>query len=130
MKGSRVFGIGGIFIKSKQPEVLQAWYREHLGMDIGSWGGTIFRWGTPEEPNPGGSTVWSVFNASSKYFDPSGAPFMVNYRVKDLHAVLAALKAEGCDVDEKIEESEYGKFGWVMDPDNNRIELWEPPEGQ
>ena len=126
---ARVTGIGGIFIKSKDPQRLKDWYRRHLGMDIQDWGGMTFPWSTPEQPNPHGATVWSVFDASSKYFDPSTAPFMVNYRVENLNEVLAALRTEGCAVDAKSEESEFGKFGWVMDPDGNRIELWEPPPG-
>ncbi|RKZ13732.1 VOC family protein [bacterium] len=125
----RVTGIGGVFIKSRNPDVLKAWYRTHLGLDIQDWGGVAFQWSTPENPNPDGTTVWSVFEESSQYFAPSKAPFMVNYRVEDLHAVLDALRSEGCDVDEKTEESEFGKFGWVMDPDGNRVELWEPPLG-
>jgi len=123
----RVTGIGGIFIKSKDPARLKAWYREHLGMDVQDWGGMTFPWHTPESPNPDGMTVWSVFDASSKYFDPSTAPFMVNYRVENLGEVIAVLRAEGCDVAAKTEESEFGKFGWVFDPDGNKIELWEPP---
>lgn len=125
----RVVGIGGIFIKSKDPEALKAWYRTHLGMDIQDWGGMAFPWSTPEAPNPNGMTIWTVFEESSEYFNPSGAPFMVNYRVEDLDAVLDALRSEGCDVDEKTEESEFGKFGWVIDPDGNKVELWEPPSG-
>ena len=125
----RVVGIGGVFIKSKDPETLKVWYRTHLGMDIQDWGGMAFPWSTPENPNPNGTTIWTVFEESSEYFAPSKAQFMVNYRVEDLHALLDALKAEGCDVDTKTEESEYGKFGWVMDPDGNRVELWESPLG-
>jgi predicted enzyme related to lactoylglutathione lyase len=126
---SRVTGIGGIFIKSPDPDALRAWYRTHLDFDISEWGGVIFRWQTPERPEPNGSTTWSVMPASSTYFDPSPAPFMVNYRVTDLHALLGKLRAEGCSVDDKVEESEYGKFGWVLDCDGNRLELWQPPEG-
>lgn len=125
----RVVGIGGVFIKSTDPEALKDWYRTHLGMDIQDWGGMAFQWSTPENPNPHGMTVWTVFDESSQYFAPSKAQFMVNYRVEDLHAVLGALRAEGCEVDKKTEESEFGKFGWVMDPDGNRVELWEPPPG-
>jgi len=125
----RVVGIGGVFIKSKNPEALKSWYRTHLGMDIQEWGGVTFHWITPENPDQDGATVWSVFDESSTYFDPSEASFMINYRVENLHAVLKALRAEGCEVDEKTEESEFGKFGWVMDPDGNRVELWEPPRG-
>ena len=126
----RVTGIGGIFIKARDPERMKDWYRRHLGIDIQSWGGTSFRWQTPERPEPDGMTVWSIFPPDTRYFDPSPAPFMVNYRVDDLHAVLAALREEGCTVDAKVEESEFGKFGWVMDPEDNRIELWQPPAGQ
>ena len=115
----RVIGIGGIFIKSKNPDALKDWYKTHLGMDLEDWGGMSFP--------PNGMTIWSVFENSSKYFDPSKAPFMVNYRVEDLHAVLDVLRTEGCDVDTKTEESEFGEFGWVMDSDGNRVELWEPP---
>jgi predicted enzyme related to lactoylglutathione lyase len=126
----RVTGIGGIFIKSKQPDVLREWYRRHLGFELEPWGGLAFRWASPDNPGGTGCTVWSAFEDSSEYFAPSKAPFMVNYRVADLHALLAVLKSEGCDVDPKVEESEYGKFGWVMDPDGNRVELWQPPPGQ
>ena len=132
MKGGakkRVTGIGGIFFKSRDPDALRAWYRKHLGMDIQPWGGLTFQWHDPAAPTPDGATVWSVFDAGSTYFAPSTAPFMINYRVEDLHAVLALLRAEGCQVDDKVEESEYGKFGWVMDPDGNRVELWQPPPG-
>ncbi len=125
---TRVTGIGGIFIKAKDPAVMQAWYRKHLGIDVQDWGGTTFRWNEPATPD--GVTIWSIFPATSKYFDPSPAPFMVNYRVADLAALLTTLRAEGCVVDERLEESEHGKFGWVMDPEGNRIELWEPPPGR
>lgn len=125
----RVTGIGGIFIKARDPEAMIAWYRQHLGIDIQDWGGTTFHWHTPEEPNENGATVWSIFPASSTYFEPSSAPFMVNYRVANLEEMLAALREEGCEVDEKTESSEFGKFGWVMDPEGNKVELWEPPAG-
>ena len=126
----RVTGIGGIFFKARDKDALLAWYRDHLGIDVQDWGGTTFRWQTPGSPEPDGATVWSVFPADTKYFLPSDAPFMINYRVKDLTAVLAALRAEGCNVDERSEASEYGKFGWVIDPEGNRVELWEPPAGK
>jgi predicted enzyme related to lactoylglutathione lyase len=119
----RVVGIGGVFLKAKAPEALRAWYQTHLGIDIQAWGGTAFPW-----DRPGGVTVWSIFPDTSEYFAPSASPFMVNYVVEDLHAVLEALRAEGCDVDAKVDESDFGKFGWVMDPEGNRVELWQPPE--
>jgi len=126
---NRVLGIGGIFLKAKDPANLRAWYQCHLGMDVQEWGGVIFRWHTPEHPATDGATVWNVFPDNCTYFAPSTAPFMVNYRVQDLEALLATLKSEGCEVDEKTEISEFGKFGWLMDPEGNRIELWEPPAG-
>jgi predicted enzyme related to lactoylglutathione lyase len=125
----RVTGIGGIFFKARDPEGLRDWYKRHLGFDILDWGGTVFRWHDPDAPEPNGATVWSIFPASSNHFDPSSAPFMINYRVSDLEALLNLLRAEGCTVDDRVEDSELGKFGWVMDPEGNRIELWEPPRG-
>jgi len=126
----RVLGIGGIFFKARDPAVLRDWYRAHLGIEIEPWGGTAFRWKGDDNPNGEGTTVWSVFEDSSDYFAPSEAKFMINYRVADLDAVLVALRGEGCAVDAKTDASEYGKFGWVMDPEGNRIELWQPPPGQ
>ncbi|HET9033245.1 MAG TPA: VOC family protein [Dokdonella sp.] len=126
----RVTGIGGVFSKAKDPKALAEWYRVHLGMNVEEWGGVTFRWVTDDNPAGIGTTVWNAFKDDTTYFSPSAAPFMVNYRVADLHALLAALRVEGCQVDDKVEESEYGKFGWVMDPEGNKIELWQPPEGQ
>ena len=124
----RVTGIGGIFFKAKDPAGLRAWYQEHLGIDVQTWGGAAFTW-TDESGRPtGGTTVWSVGDGS--YFAPSGSPFMVNYRVADLAELLQALREEGCRVLDKTEESEFGKFGWVMDPEGNKVELWQPPAGQ
>ena len=121
----RVTGIGGIFFKARDAEALRAWYQKHLGIDVQDWGGTAFRWS--EDGGREGVTVWSIFPASSTYLEPGTAPFMVNYRVGDLDALLAVLREEGCVVDDKTETSDFGKFGWVMDPEGNRIELWEPP---
>lgn len=120
---ARVVGVGGIFFKARDPVALRAWYQTHLGIDVQSWGGTSFPWGKAED----GQTVWSVFDASSTHFSPSTAPFMVNYIVDDLAALLDALRTAGCAVDDKTESSEYGSFGWVMDPEGNRVELWQPP---
>ena len=125
----RVTGIGGIFFKSKDPQALGAWYREHLGIPVEAWGGAAFRWGTPESPATAGTTIWSPFQADTDYFAPSPASFMINYRVEDLDALLAQLRSEGCTVDPKVQDSEYGKFGWVFDPEGNKIELWQPPAG-
>ena len=119
----RVVGIGGVFFKAKDPVGLRAWYQRHLGIDVQDWGGAAFPWNRPE-----GVTIWSISQDTSDCFAPSQAGFMVNYVVEDLGAVLEALRSEGCAVDEKVDESEFGKFGWVMDPEGNRIELWEPPQ--
>jgi predicted enzyme related to lactoylglutathione lyase len=126
----RVTGIGGIFLTARDPATLRAWYKAHLGIDVQEWGGAVFTWTDDDGRPTGGSTVWSVGDASSNPFAPGTARFMVNYRVADVHALVAALRAEGCNVLEKVEESEYGKFGWVIDPEGNKVELWEPPAGQ
>jgi len=123
----RVTGIGGIFLKAKDPAMLRGWYKTHLGIDVQTWGGAKFRW-ADDPGHATGTTAWFV--GDGKSFAPSTSSFMVNYRVSDLHALLAALRAEGCDVLEKTEESDYGKFGWVMDPEGNKVELWQPPEGK
>jgi predicted enzyme related to lactoylglutathione lyase len=118
----RVIGVGGIFFKAKDPARLKAWYRENLGLPADEHGETTF----PTQEGPG-ALVWAPFPIDTKYFEPSQAPFMINFRVKDLHAMLAQLRAAGATVDEKVLEESYGKFGWVMDPEGNRVELWEPP---
>ena len=103
----RVTGIGGVFFKSKDPKALGAWYKTHLGIAVEEWGGAAFRWKDSENPEGNGTTVWSPFAAETSYFAPSTAPFMINYRVEDLHALLAVLRAEGIQVEEKIEEDVY-----------------------
>lgn len=124
----RVTGIGGIFFKSNDPETLGAWYRDHLGLDVTDWGGAIFQWGGAGSEK--GTTIWSVFKSETTTLEPGTASFMVNFRVADLHALLAALRDEGCNVLDRTEKSEQGKFGWVIDPEGNKVELWEPPAGQ
>jgi len=126
----RVTGIGGIFFKAKDAPALQAWYKLHLGIDVQSWGGAAFTWTDAEGKPFAGTTAWSINSLQSQQFAPSQATFMVNYRVDDLHALLKVLREEGCNVLEKIDESEYGKFAWVMDPEGNKVELWQPPAGQ
>jgi predicted enzyme related to lactoylglutathione lyase len=115
----RVTGIGGIFFKSEDPKKLGEWYRKHLGIPVEPWNGAVFE--------TGGQTVWSPFPKDTKHFGPSGAPFMVNYRVANLFPLLEQLREEGVTVEERTETSEQGTFGWIMDPEGNRIELWEPP---
>ena len=121
----RVIGIGGVFIKAKDPEKLRAWYQKHLGLEPDAYGGVVFHCPDSEAERQTAQTAWSLFPSDTKYFDPSSAPFMINYRVENLAALVEALRSEGVDV-ERTEEHEYGKFGWLMDPEGNRIELWEP----
>jgi predicted enzyme related to lactoylglutathione lyase len=126
----RVTGIGGIFFKARNPDSLRTWYRQHLGIEIEAWGGFAFKWRSEQKPDGSGTTVWNIFKSDTKYFDPSQSSFMINYRVDNLDELLRVLRVEGCNVDSKVDESEFGKFGWVMDPEGNRIELWQPPPGQ
>ena len=122
----RVTGIGGVFLKSKDPKALAAWYEKHLGIPFGNQLYVDYVWKNPHNPDVPGHTVFSFFKQDSDYFSPGTSPFMVNFRVKDLHGLLDILRKEGVWVDEKVEDYEYGKFGWIMDPDGNKIELWEP----
>jgi predicted enzyme related to lactoylglutathione lyase len=124
----RVTGIGGVFFKSEDPEKLKKWYWEHLGVTPDDEGYVSFVWRDKDDPQKEGMTAWEVFHADTDYFNPSAAPFMINYRVADLSALLEQLREEGVKVDDKIEEAEFGRFGWAYDPDGNKIELWEPPE--
>jgi predicted enzyme related to lactoylglutathione lyase len=126
----RVTGIGGIFFHAKDPAALRAWYQKHLGIDVQSWGGTAFTWADADGNPMKGTTIWSIGKAGSDAFAPSTAGFMINYRVEDLDALLQALREEGCNVLEKTDDSEFGKFGWVVDPEGNKAELWQPPAGQ
>lgn len=122
----RVTGIGGVFFKAQDPDKLRAWYHEHLGIEFDQYGAAVFGCPDAEDERAQAQTVWSLFPSDTKYFDPSSAPFMINYRVENLAALLEQLRSEGVTVDERMEEFDYGKFGWVMDPEGNRIELWEP----
>jgi len=126
----RVTGIGGIFFHAKDPATLRAWYKTHLGIDVQDWGGAAFTWADADGNPRQGTTIWSIGAADSDDFAPGKASFMVNYRVDDLGALLEALRAEGCHVLEKTADSEFGKFGWVIDPEGNKVELWQPPPGQ
>ena len=132
----RVTGIGGIFFKSDNPEELYQWYEKHLGIKREPHGqGAVFPWQEPQDaendgPSAKGMTVWSIFPRSSKYFDPSNAGFMVNYRVNDLDVLLEELRTAGVQIDPHREDYDYGRFACIMDPDGNRIELWEPPKGE
>ena len=122
----RVTGIGGVFFKSRNDNAaLAAWYEKHLGLSLESWGGAVLKW--PEDKaEDEGLTVWTVAEKDTKWFSPSESGFMINYRVDDLDALLEQLHAEGVTVVQGPESHENGKFAWIMDPDGNKVELWEP----
>ncbi len=123
---ARVTGVGGIFFKSKGDNAaLAAWYQKHLGMPLEDFGGAILKW-PDDKAGDGGLTVWHVAERDSQWFSPSDASFMVNYRVDDLGELLAQLRAEGVEVIGGPDSDENGTFAWIMDPDGNKVELWEP----
>jgi predicted enzyme related to lactoylglutathione lyase len=122
----KVTGIGGVFFKARDPDATREWYKRNLGIDAEKWGAK-FEWRDKDAPDRVGSTAWTVMKQESTYFDPTTAQWMVNYRVKDLDAMLAQLRAAGAQVDDKVEDTEFGKFGWARDPDGVRFELWQPP---
>jgi len=121
----RVTGIGGVFFKCNDPEKIKDWYNKHLGIKSDQYGGG-FVWREYKDPEHISFTAWSPFSDKSEYFSPSKKSFMFNYRVENLEKLLEELKKEGVEIVGKIEEYEYGKFGWIMDPEGNKIELWEP----
>jgi len=124
---ARVTGIGGVFLRAKDPKALAAWYAENLGIEIDAkYGGSSMRW-TDEIPKGTGVTAWSTFPADTKYFgEGSEQAVMINYRVDDLDGILEKLAGAGVTIDPKRDEYGYGKFAWIVDPEGNRIELWEP----
>jgi predicted enzyme related to lactoylglutathione lyase len=122
----RVVGVGGIFFRAKKPKELSAWYHKHLGIKTQD-NVALFTWQSRKNSKRVGYTVWSIFPHDSSYFRSKKLQFMINYRVKNLNKLLAELRREGVRVDRKVENLDYGKFGWVTDPEGNRIELWEPP---
>jgi len=121
----RVTGIGGVFLKAKDPDATKKWYNDHLGIKSGQWGGT-FEWRHAETPSKKGFTAWSIFDETTKYTNPSQKDAMINYRVENLEELLTVLKKEGIEIIGEMEVFEYGKFGWIMDPNGYKIELWEP----
>ena len=120
----RVTSLGGVFFKCKDPENMKKWYSEHLGLKTDSYG-TSFEWRQADEVTKKGFTVWSPFKEDTKYMEPSKKEFMINYRVENLEWLIEELKKEGVTVVDEIESFEYGKFVHIMDPENNKIELWE-----
>ena len=120
----RVTGVGGVFFKSKDPAALAAWYRDHLGLELepGSEAVSVFRWSEP------GTTTWSAFPEDTRYLGRAESRAMFNYRVKNLDRMLAQLRADAVFVDDRVEISKFGRFGWAIDPEGNRFELWEPAD--
>jgi len=121
----RVTGLGGVFFKAKNPEAIKSWYQQHLEIEMSEYGG-MFQWRDKDHPENVGNTAWSAFPEDTTYYQPSKKDFMFNYRVENLEELLVVLKKEGVEVVGEIEEYPYGKFGWIMDPEGNKIELWEP----
>lgn len=122
---NRVTGLGGFFFKTEDPDKIKQWYKERLGLDTDQYGSTF--WWKDKEGNDC-STQWSPMKNNTTYFEPSKSSFMVNFRVHNLIALLDVLKAEGVTIVGEIEEYSYGKFGWILDPDGNKLELWEPKD--
>ncbi|MGB5236496.1 MAG: VOC family protein [Flavobacteriaceae bacterium] len=119
----RITGLGGFFFKSKNPDAIKNWYKKHLGLNTDSYGCT-FWW--KDSSGKDCSTQWSPFSEQTEYFNPSPKEFMMNFRVENLEVLLVLLKEEGVTIVGNVEEFEYGKFGWILDPEGNKIELWEP----
>jgi predicted enzyme related to lactoylglutathione lyase len=127
---ARVTGIGGVFFKSKGDHAaLAAWYQKHLGMPLEQWGGAVLRW-PDDRAGDKGVTVWHVAAPDTKWFAPSDASFMINYRVDDLAGLLASLSAAGVEILKGPESDDNGSFAWIVDPDGNKVELWEPKAGE
>lgn len=122
----KVIGIGGIFFKSKDPKALSEWYEKHLGIKNEGWGAQFYFEQLNHEVK-NGYQLWSPFKSDTNYFSPSEQPFMLNFIVADLKALLHQLRLDGVTVMEKQEDGEFGSFGWCMDPEGNKIELWQPP---
>ncbi len=126
----RVTGIGGVFFKARDPRALLDWYVRHLGVEPETGGeAVVFSWKRTGGPDRPGSTTWAIFPAETAYFGAPESRSMINYRVARLDPMLDQLRAAGVQVDERIEESRFGRFGWATDPEGNRFELWEPPPG-
>lgn len=123
---AKVTGVGGVFFKAKGDHAaLAAWYQKHLGLPLESWGGAILRW-PADKAEDKGLTVWSVAKPDTKWFAPSDSSFMINYRVDDLGELLTSLREAGVAILKGPESHENGKFAWILDPDGNKLELWEP----
>jgi len=124
---AKALGVGGIFFKSEDPEKLGRWYQEWLGVPVEHPFGASFR---PESLPPGGMTVWAPFSASTSYFEPSTRDYMFNLMVDNIEEALSQVAEGGAEIVGEIQDEDYGRFGWFVDPDGNKVELWEPKEGE
>lgn len=124
----KVTGIGGVFFKAKDPKAMAEWYQRHLGIEFNGQPYSNFEWANPHHPTKPGSTTFSFFSETTTYLAPSEKPFMINFRVHDLRGLLDTLKQDGVEVVGEMQEFSYGNFGWIMDPEGNKIELWEPKD--
>lgn len=124
-KRKKVTSIGGIFFKSENPKKLNQWYQKNLGLVMNEYG-SLFEFRNSDQPEKKGYLQWSTFDSDTKYFEPSEKEFMINYRVENLEELIKELSEEGVKILGKIEEYEYGKFAHIVDPEGNKIELWEP----
>ncbi|HEY0060632.1 MAG TPA: VOC family protein [Telluria sp.] len=119
----RITGVGGVFFKAKDPKALAGWYRDVLGMPLEVWGGAKLRYDAPQHPP---ALIWTAFPATTKYFAPSTSEFMINYAVDDMDAFIARLTSKGVVILKRSDDDPNGRFAWILDPEGNKIELWEP----
>jgi catechol 2,3-dioxygenase-like lactoylglutathione lyase family enzyme len=119
----RITGVGGVFFKAKDPKALAAWYRDVLGLPLEAWGGAALRYDAAKHPPV---LVWNAFPASTTYFAPSSSSFMINYAVDDMDAFVSRLRAKGVEILQRSDDDANGRFAWILDPEGNKIELWEP----
>jgi predicted enzyme related to lactoylglutathione lyase len=128
MSRKGITGLGGIFFKSKDPKASMDWYSKNLGLTVDENYGASFLWRSDQNPEKAAYSVWSPFKETTKYFEPAQVPFMINFRVENLVELLHDLKANGIEQVGEMQEFEYGKFAWIIDPDGVKIELWEPAD--
>jgi len=124
-KSGRITGVGGVFFKCRNPDKMRKWYNSNFGLSDDQYGHP-FVWKKKDDPKKNGYTVWNPFDDKSDYFKPSNQKYMINYRVENLEDLIADLRKKGVTIVDEIETFDYGKFGWILDPEGNKIELWEP----